>query len=84
MVAYEDVVVPAGSWKAFRIESQSGGSSFSTLWYAPEIQLVVREVLETTMEHPFGRTKSIYEIVRYSDPAKPLTASAGKKSHRVF
>jgi len=77
VAAYEDVVVPAGSWKAFRIESESGSSAFSTIWYAPEISLIVKKVNETTVGHPFGRTKSVYEIIEY--PVKDKTSSRSER-----
>ena len=66
VAAYEDVTIPAGTWKAFRIESESGGSSFSTSWYAPDIKLTVKMVSETTIGHSLGATKSVYEIIQYS------------------
>jgi hypothetical protein len=68
---YEDVTVPAGSWKAFRIESESGGSSFSTIWYSPDIKLIVKRINETTVGHPMGRTKLVYEIIDYIAAEKP-------------
>jgi hypothetical protein len=77
VAAYEDVVVPAGSWKAFRIESESGSSAFSTIWYAPEISLIVKKVNETIVGHPLGRTKSVYEIIEY--PAKDKTLSRSER-----
>jgi hypothetical protein len=88
VAAYEDVVVPAGSWKAFKIESESGSSSFSTIWYAPEIKLIVKRVNETTIGHPFGRTKSVYEIIEYPVKATSLkserrpTIRAGAKTEK--
>jgi hypothetical protein len=70
--AYEEVVVPAGSWKAFRIESETPArNSFSTIWYAPEIKLIVKRVNETITGHPFGQTKSVYQIIEYPAKATP-------------
>ena len=40
--AYEDVTVPAGSWKAFKIESEAASSAFSTIWYAPDVKQIGR------------------------------------------
>ena len=77
VAAYEDVVVPAGSWKAFRIESESGNSASSTIWYAPEISLIVKRVNETTIGHPLGRTKAVYEIIEY-----PINDKTSSRSER--
>lgn len=89
VAAYEDVVVPAGTWKAFRIESEAGGNSFSTIWYAPEIKLIVKRVNETTIGHPLGATKSVYEIIEYPVKDKASlksetqpTVGAGAKAER--
>ena len=68
--AYEDVTVPAGSWKAFKIESEAASSAFSTIWYAPEIKLIVKRINETTVGNPMGRTKLVYEIIDYTAAEK--------------
>ena len=68
--AYEDVTVPAGTWKAFKVESEAASSAFFTIWYAPEIKLIVKRISETTIGNPLGRTKSVYEIVDYTAAEK--------------
>ena len=73
--AYEDVTVPAGSWKAFKIESEASNSAFSTLWYVPEINLVVKRINETTTGHPSGRTKIIFEVIQYMAPQQEVRKS---------
>lgn len=82
VAAYEDVTITAGTWKVFRIESEAGGSSFSTIWYAPEIKLIVKRVNETTIGHPFGPTKSVYEIIEYSARDKTAAKSEIKPAIR--
>lgn len=73
VAAYEDIVVSAGAWKAFRIESETPArNSFSTIWYAPDIKLIVKRVNETIIGHPLGQTKAVYEIIEY--PAKDKTS----------
>ena len=69
--AYEDVTVPAGTWKAFKVESEAASSAFFTIWYAPEIKLIVRRISETTIGNPLGRTKSVYEMIDYTAAEKP-------------
>ena len=69
---YEKVVVPAGTWDTFRIASRNvNGTSLSTIWYAPELKLIVKRINETTARHSSGITKTIYEIIEY--PAKAET-----------
>ncbi len=48
VAAYEEITVPAGSFKAFRLESTPAENSGvrKILWYAPEIQLYVKRVSE--------------------------------------
>ena len=69
---YEKVVVPAGTWDAFRITSKNvDGTSLSTIWYAPDLKLIVKRINETTARHSSGITKTLYEITEY--PAKAKT-----------
>ena len=69
---YEKVVGPAGTWDAFRIASKNvNGTSLSTIWYAPELKLIVKRINETTARHSSGITKTLYEIIEY--PAKAET-----------
>ena len=62
--AYEDITVPAGTWKAFRIHSQTGRTS-TTVWYAPDIKLIVKRSNETATDQSSGHTKFVYELVEY-------------------
>jgi len=64
----EDVTVPAGTWKALKIQSETSNSAFSTIWYVPEIKLMVKRINETTVGHPSGRTKVVYEVIQYTAP----------------
>lgn len=75
VVAYENVTVPAGTWKAFKIESEAPSSAFSTVWYVPDIKLIVKRINETAIGNPLGRTKLVYEIIDYTPAAKPPPAT---------
>ena len=55
---YEEVTVPAGTFKALRI--QAGGETF---WYAPSIGWVVKEQIG-----PYGKEEWLLELVEYSIP----------------
>ena len=65
--AYEEVKVPAGSFKAFRLEGSNPFSS-STVWYAPELRLIVKRVDERGPSHYLGTGKFTTELIEY--PAK--------------
>ncbi|MGA2316142.1 MAG: hypothetical protein ABSG71_07150 [Thermodesulfobacteriota bacterium] len=55
---YEEVTVPAGTFKALRI--QAGGE---TCWYVPSIGWVVKE-----QSGPYGKEEWLLELVKYSIP----------------
>lgn len=55
---YEEVTVPAGTFKALRI--QAGGE---TCWYVPSIGWVVKEQIG-----PYGKEEWLLELVKYSIP----------------
>ncbi len=65
--AYEEITVPAGTWKAFKIHTQVGRTS-TTVWYAPDIKLIVKRTNETALDQPPGHATFVYEILEY--PAK--------------
>lgn len=66
--AYEDVTVPAGTFQAFRLQSTPGRSdaSYWTIWYAPEIKLIVKQVHERTTFNTYGYGKFAIELIEYS------------------
>jgi hypothetical protein len=70
VTAYEDITVPAGTWKAFKLESETSNNVVSTLWYVPEINLFVKKITETQLGHPLGRSKTLFEIIEYTPPGK--------------
>ena len=79
--SFEDVTVPAGTFKAFRLQSSVPvGNAFSILWYAPEINLIVKRIDERTSRHPLGsdkRTTETTEIIEYHKPTKTAQRSSG-------
>lgn len=69
--AFEEVTVPAGTFQAFRLQSSiAPATAFSTLWYAPELNLIVKRVDERTAHHPLGYEKRVTEMVEYHKPVK--------------
>ena len=63
--AYEDVSVPAGTFKAFRLTGRNP-FNFSTIWYAPEARLIVKEVHERFAGHFLGHGKVVTELVKHA------------------
>lgn len=77
VVAYEDVTVPAGTFKAFKIEysgsAYRGGRSWKrvdTYWYAPSVKADVKALVDTP-DH-----QGILELLSYKlvQPATSATA----------
>lgn len=66
VVAYEDVTVPAGTFKAFRLESSPGTNNAVelTVWYAPDVKLIVKRTSERMSNHYLGYGKFTTELVR--------------------
>ena len=70
VAAYEDVTVPAGTFKALRLEASPGtnNATQSTLWYAPETGIIVKRIFERTSDHYLGYGKFTTELVGYERP----------------
>jgi CHAT domain-containing protein len=67
VLAEEDVTVPAGTFRAFRIEGSSRANTWVT-WYAPAVRIAVKEMHERKPGHPFGAARILVEVVRYAGP----------------
>ncbi len=67
--AYEDVTVPAGTFKAFRLEGKAG-AAYRTIWYAPETRLIVKEILERNANHYLGAGKIATELIQHAPPGR--------------
>lgn len=70
VAAYEDVTVPAGTFKALRLEASPGTNNATqqTFWYSPEAKIVVKRILERTSGHYLGYGKFTTELVKYERP----------------
>ena len=72
VTAYEDVTVPAGTFKAFRIETLPGMGVDSayrlTLWYAPSVSYVVKSVSSTSSSAQIGAGTITTEMVSPPQP----------------
>jgi hypothetical protein len=63
--AYEDVTVPAGTFKAFRISFSSNGAR-DTYWFAPELGIFAKQVLTRTDKSGYGPGRREVELVSQS------------------
>jgi hypothetical protein len=52
--AYEDVTVPAGTFKTFRVHVTNNFGGDETFWYSPEHGIFVKQVLKRTDKSTFG------------------------------
>ena len=52
--AFEDVTVPAGTFKAFRIRASDNLGNSSTEWYSPDLKLWVKRIQERSDQHAQG------------------------------
>ena len=66
---YDQVEVPAGKFRAFLIESKPSinwGIRREQVWYAPEVQQLIKRVRERTSAHYEGRGKDTWQLVQYT------------------
>lgn len=68
VTAYEDVQVPAGTFKAFRIERKPGANTVyvATRWFAPSVGLMIK-LIESQTDR---RGEVVEELVSYRLPAE--------------
>jgi hypothetical protein len=52
--AYEDVTVPAGTFKAFRIKTSTSMGDDNVVWYSPELGIWVKAQFRRSATHPAG------------------------------
>jgi len=67
VAAHEEVRVAGGTFKAYRLEG-TGPVDSTTLWYAPEVGLIVKEVYERSPKHYLGASRVATELIRYAPP----------------
>lgn len=65
VTAYEDVTVPAGTFKAFKMESLPGANDgvTSVIWYSPEAKLPVKSIDERLSSNYLGARKTTSELM---------------------
>jgi len=67
--AYEDVTVPAGTFKAFRVATKDSFGELDTRWYVPSDHgLLVKRVTERPAAHPQGTGRLEGQLLSRTQP----------------
>jgi hypothetical protein len=66
VTAYEDVTVPAGTFKTFKVEGTNVYATRLVEWYAPELKTSVKSRLERLPDHYLGPGKFTTELIKYT------------------
>lgn len=64
--AYENVTVPAGTFKAFRVKTDNSTGDDNVQWWSPEIGLFVKSILKRTAKHAQGPGTREIELVSHT------------------
>lgn len=62
---YEDVTVPAGTFKTFKVEGTDGGVQL-VVWYSPKLNIIVKSSFERLPGHYRGPGKFTSELTEYA------------------
>jgi len=62
---YEDVTVPAGTFKAFKISTASSLGDENLIWFSPELGIFVKQSLRRTGQHAQGPGTREIVLVSY-------------------
>lgn len=61
--AYEDVTVPAGTFKAFRVSTANSTGDDNVQWFSPDLGIFVKSILKRTAKHSQGAGTREIELV---------------------
>lgn len=64
--AYEDVSVPAGTFKAWRVRSTDNLGNENVQWYPPDLGIFMKQSLRRTAGHAAGPGTREIELISYS------------------
>jgi hypothetical protein len=67
--AYEDVSVPAGTFKAFKVSTKTSLGDENFVWFSPEHGLFVKQSLKRTANHAQGVGTREIELLTYTRAA---------------
>ena len=63
--AYEDVTVPAGTFKTFKVRTLSSFGDDNIVWFSPEMGIFVKVHNTRTAKHPQGPGTRVIELLSY-------------------
>ena len=64
--AKEEIKVPAGTFKVFRVKNaDTDGSAESTNWWSPELGIFIKSKNQRTAKHPMGAGSQEVELISY-------------------
>lgn len=63
--SYEDVTVPAGTFKTFKISTVSSFGDQNLVWFSPELGIFVKQSLTRTAKHAQGPGTRVIELLSY-------------------
>jgi len=61
--AYEDVTMPAGTFKAFRVRTIDNAGNDNVQWFSPELGIFIKQSLKRTANHQQGPGTREIELV---------------------
>jgi hypothetical protein len=64
--AYEDVTMPAGTFKAWRVRTVDNFGNDNVQWYSPDAGIFVKQSLRRTAKHAAGAGTREMELVNFS------------------
>jgi len=66
--AYEEVTVPAGTFKTFKIVSSDTTGSETVSWSSPEVGMWIKRIETRTAKHAAGPGKREIQLISYTVP----------------
>jgi hypothetical protein len=63
--AYEDVTVPAGTFKAFKVSTVTSLGDENLIWFSPELGIFVKQSLKRTGQHAQGPGTREIQLLAY-------------------
>ena len=64
--AYEDVTVPAGTFKAFKISTKTSLGDDNVAWFSPDLGIFIKQSLKRTAAHAQGPGTREIELLSYT------------------
>ncbi|HET9734710.1 MAG TPA: hypothetical protein VFP62_05515 [Burkholderiales bacterium] len=64
--AYEDVTVPAGTFKAFKVSTKTSLGDDNLVWFSPDLGIFVKQSLKRAAMHAQGAGTREIELVSYT------------------